>query len=343
MALIFADGFNYIEDGYELAKWDDYFNEASVDFAAGYGRRGEWGMRISSSSSYYLTKNFSAELSTIIFGAAFKVTVLSSNTPILRFLDAGSPQIEIRAMPDGSIGVYRYNNILLGTSAIGLIGVDNWFYLEVKAVFNNTTGSVEVRLNGDSTPIINLTNQDTCYTVNEYTTSISLRTNVNSNYVYVDDLYVCDTTGTENNDFLGDIKITPLYPISDGNSSDFTRSAGATNYENVDEAQLVNETDYNYSSTINHKDLYGITNFSAAGTILAVQVNAAVINTDTGGMKVRPLSRSGGTPVDNEGDDFNITTSIKIASHIFEQEPTDSVAWTAAKINAAEFGLKIQA
>jgi hypothetical protein len=58
-------------------------------------------------------------------------------------------------------------------------------------------------------------------------------------------------------------------------------------------------------------------------------------------MQVQTLCRSGGTPADNFGSNHAISQTMTGALTIYEQEPTDTVDWTAAKINATEVGLKI--
>lgn len=336
MTHLFGDGFGHVDDSYELLKWDEYFSDAAITYGAGYGVGSTWGARLEAVSVYYIGKNLAAGESTIIFGARFKLDILSSSNEIISFIDDATPQCEVRIKSDGSIAVYR-SSTEIAVSATSLVSIDTWFYLEVKIVFNNTTGSVVAKLNG--TERINQTGLDTCVSANEYITKIRLYSN--GDHVYVDDLYICNTSGSVNNDFYGDISIATLYPTSDGTYTNFTPSTGSDHYALVDDPQLVSDTDHNESSTIGHKDSYGMTTFSETGIIKAVQVCAAVKNTSTGTMNVQTLCRSGITPADNFGSNFALSQTMKGAITIHEKEPTDDVAWTAAKINAAEFGLKV--
>jgi len=335
MTHLFGDGFEHVDDGFELLKWDEYYSASAITYAAGYGVNSTWGMRIENSSPYYLGKNLAANESTIIIGARFKLDALNSSNEIINFFDDSTAQCEVRIKSDGAIAVYR-GSTEIAVSASSLISIDTWFYLEVKIVFNNTTGSVIAKLNG--TERINQTSIDTCAGANEYINKIRLYSN--DDHVYVDDLYICNISGSDNNDFYGDISIVALYPTSDGTYTDFTPSTGSDHYALVDESQLVGDTDHNESSTIGHKDSYGMTVFSGTGVIKVVQICAAVKNTSTGTMNVQTLCRSGITPADNFGSNFALSQTMKGAITIHEKE-TDDVAWTAAKVNAAEFGLKV--
>jgi hypothetical protein len=337
MALLFCDSFNHVEDGYELLKWDAYYGAAYIEYLSTAGRQGDYGMRTSGSTSAYLQKTLSSNKTTIITGFALKYTSGSSVNQFLMFLEGASAQFEVRVDINGAIHVYKGSSVLLGSSSNGVVSANTWAYFEIKILFSQTVGTVEVKIDG--TQVINLTGIDTCATANAYCTAVQLYGN--GSYCYFDDFYVCDTLGSNNNDFLGDVEITPLYPTSDV-ENDFTPSAGVNHYALVDDPQLANDTDHNESSTIGNKDTYGVTTFSGTGTVLGVQVCAAVRNTDIGTMKVRTITKSGTVLTENEGSDFTLSQTMKGAMTIHEQEPTDSVAWTAAKINAAEFGLKVQ-
>ena len=339
MSLLFVDGFDHVDDAYELLKWDSYYSSGAFYYTAGVGRTGGWGMYMANNDLYYLDKILSSEPSTVITGLAIR-TPGHAGEPCIDFRDSGTTQVHIRFGLDGMIKVYRGTATLVGSSAVGVFTPSAWFYFEIKIVFHATAGSIEVVVDEDT--VINLTGIDTIATANAYCNQFRLRGCTTSS-IYFDDLYICDTAGTKNNDFLGDVTITTLYPTSDGNSSDFTPSTGTDNYALVDEPQLLATTDYNESSTIGHKDLYGVTAYDGGSTICGVQVTAAVLNSDTGIMSVRPIVRSGGTPADNEGDSYTLSQTLKAAMHIFEQEPTDAVDWTTAKIDAAEFGVKVQA
>lgn len=338
MALLFCDGFGHVDDGYEYLKWDYSNGLGDIMYGAGYGRHGDWGVHLQ--KDYYMERAITLSDDTIIIGTAMYVSAFDPENWPIKILDGATTQITLQVDTGGYIKVKR-NATLIGASAAGVITSTEWFYLEIKVKFHTTVGTVDIRVNGVN--VLSLTDVNTDESDSASCTTLRIAggyDNVGS--TLFDDLYVCNTLGAVNNDFLGDVRIATLYPTSDGNSSDFTPSTGTDHYALVDEPQLVGDTDHNESGTVGHKDLYGMTTYDGSDTILGVQVVAAVKNTDAGTMAVRPLSRSGATPADNEGDDFILSQTMKGAMQIWEQEPTDTVAWDASKINAAEFGLKIQ-
>lgn len=336
MSLLFMDGFDHVGTAYDFLKWDVISSTTSLYFGAGYGRTGGWGMYMQYDGRYI--RKYFPDSSTVIVGCAIMYTGSLSGDPCISLYDDGALQISV--VPNGGGGfTVKRGSTELGDSTSGICLQSTWMYLELKVVFSDTVGVIELRANG--VEVLNLTGIDTVATGNASADALALSCFSNSN-CYYDDLYICDTTGTENTDFLGDVTITTLYPTSDGNSSDFTPSTGVDNYATVDDAQLLNETDYNTATVIGNKDTFGMTTLDGNAPILAVQTVAAVNNLTTGTINVRGISRSGATPADNEGSDFALSQTVKAAMDIFEKEPTDDVAWDVAKVNAAEFGIKVQ-
>jgi hypothetical protein len=104
-------------------------------------------------------------------------------------------------------------------------------YFEIKATIHDTTGSIELRING--VPALNLVNQDTRNAGTGVVNAIRIGgTNSFGPIWAMDDLYICNTSGSTNNDFLGDIRVDTLYPNADGTYSQWTPSAvnGAHRY-----------------------------------------------------------------------------------------------------------------
>ena len=337
MTLLFVDGFDHVDDGFELLKWDAYATEFGIAYASTYGLDGGWGIRFDSNASYYLQKNLAANESTVIVGGYFKVDTLNSSNEFLNFLDSGTSQVEVRAMSDGSIAVYR-GTTLLAQSSIGLVSAVAWFNLGVKVTFSQTVGQITVKL-GPTTIINTAANLDTCASANEYANNVRIYSN--GGFTYVDHFYLANTTAGKVADIVQGLKIATLYPDADGAVVQFTPSSGS-NYQTIDEQQLTGTTDYNSSSTVGHKDRFSMGTFSGLGAIYGVQIVGAVSNPDAGTVVMRSLVYSGTVPAEVEGSDFTTTATPKAMMTVHEQEPTDTVDWTASKVNAAEFGYKFQ-
>jgi hypothetical protein len=88
---------------------------------------------------------------------------------------------------------------------------------------------------------------------------------------WIDDLYVCDGSGSVNNDFLGECRVLTLLP-SDGNGSnnDFDTSAGGSPADHgamVNDTTPNDDTDYVSSSTVDHVDSWNYPALGYTGTL----------------------------------------------------------------------------
>lgn len=331
MALQFFDGFDHYNTTALLAaKWGSILS--SPLFVTGRGGVGQ-GVRLYSGRA--CTRNVSGSPATIICGFAYKY-LGGSNSSILRILDGATVHFQLYYdSVNGAIGAYR-NTTLLGSSAPGTAGAaaSGHIYIELKVTISDTVGVGEVRVNGAT--VLSLTGQDTRNAAAAQITSVQLYGGMDSEY---DDFYLCDTTGSVNNDFLGDVKIVPLYPDAAGDSTQFTPLSGS-NYQNVDEAIADGDTTYVESSTVGHKDLYTFGNLSfTPESILGVQAIACVRKDDAGTREVRAVTKAGSTT--RNGPTFAPSTTYGIAMDIMETNPADSAAWERADVDALQAGVEI--
>lgn len=303
-------------------------------YSSSYSRHGTGLGSVVQVATRYCYKNID-DTNTIVIGLAIKLgatPTLNTSYPFIRLYDtdASSVQLSFYFNSDFEIEVYRgLGGTLLGTSSAVFSGTDEWKYIEIKAVINDSSGSVEVKSN-EST-VLNLTSQDTQNTANAYLNRIYLYGVYTISSTYYDDLYIDDS------DFHGDVRVLSFNPDGDGTHSDFTPSAGS-NYQCVDEGVANNDTDYVSSSTLNHKDTYTFTTGSIAA-VHGVQATHYVKKSDSGSRAITPICRSNGT--DYSGNSKTLTTSYWSEYDIWETDPDDSSTWTQAKIEAAEFGLEV--
>ena len=213
MALILVEGFDHFATP-DLTKKG--WNSGATILQSG-GRRGG-GAAFIPSASYPLQKT----LPTPITGSAYCGVAMylggaySSGGLFMQFLSSGGgAQINLQITSTGAIQAYR-GGTLLGTSTATL-PLGGWFYLEVGCTLNSSAGVVTVQLNG--TVILSLTGQNTLYdTTNQNIAALYFNApGYGAMQVTVDDLYVCDGTGSSNNTFLGDCRVDTLYPNGDGN------------------------------------------------------------------------------------------------------------------------------
>jgi len=254
------------------------------------------------------------------------------------FYDAGSLQLGFYCVGT-EIHVYRGGTKIGETSGAGLVnGV--WAYIEAKFTINNSSGSVIIRVNENI--VLSLSGIDTQDSANAYFNMFRLG-GIYSGYSYLDDMYMCDLTGSKNNDFLGDVRVDTLRPNAAGTYTDFTPSAGA-NYQNVDETcGPDNDTTYNEGANVGDQDSYQMPDLPApAGTtIYGVKTQATVRKTDAGVMKCKVLTRAGTT--DDLGAELTLSDTYLTPFEIYEDNPDDSAAWEDADVNSMEPGVEITA
>lgn len=271
---------------------------------------------------------------TAVVGYAVYLSALGSHIELLG--DASTLNVKVTFLGDGSIRAYDGAAGTLGTTATGIVSTGAWYYLEMKVKIDNSTGTVEIKLNGAQ--VLNLTGLDTQTSTSAVVAEIYLR-GFNGVSAYFDDLYICDVAGSLNNDFLGVVAVTALVPDGAGTNTGLTPSTGA-NWQNVDEIPPDDDTTYNQSTATGQTDTYDFGAAAVTGTILGVQLTSTIKNIDVGSVNARNVVRSGGTPAETESGDLALGGTFLMWSTIWEQEPVDATAWTNTNINTSEFGVK---
>lgn len=280
---------------------------------------------------------------TWIVGMAVKFeSSFPNNMEILiigRLAGSNYQQFSIKVRSDGGLSAYGGQGDSLATTSAPVLALDTWHYIEAKVVCHETAGSYEIRV--DSVNVLS----DSDVNTRSSGDSRFVRFQFASHYHYLDDVYICDTDGAKNNDFLGRVLVEGVFPSADGDSSDWTPSSGTDHSALVNDNPADDDTSYVESNTLDAVDLYVYTDLSTITTepILGVQVNADVrMNEFPGDLDIKQPVKSGGTTSD--GDATNIATdSYQPAYRVLEDDPATSTAWTASGVNNAQFGIKVGA
>lgn len=119
----------------------------------------------------------------------------------------------IELLPTGALKVVSEGGATLTTTAANTVVPGSWHSMQVRWKKSATVGVVQILL--DNVEIVNLTAQDTAAT-----DIAQLRWRAQGNVAglgqfWIDDLDVCDNTGTRNNALLGDVRVATLYPRAD--------------------------------------------------------------------------------------------------------------------------------
>jgi hypothetical protein len=346
VALRFVDSFDHYATAEFTRKYTSVNSTPSIQ--SGSGRNGG-GCFVNGSSipgtsvTSNLRKTLDAQASWVIGAAFYLDTFGTAAATILALLDAGTFQTYLRVNTDGTISWIRHSGVTLATSASAL-STGTWHYIEWKVTIANSVSAntCKVRVNGVDWITLSAAT-DTQNTANATANAVMVGNDAALGHsMRIDDLYICDGTGSTNNDFLGDVMVTVLKPDGAGNSTQWTPSAGS-NWQNVDEASVDSDTTYNSTSTAGHVDLYALENLSyTPASIKGIQWNAQVRKDDASTYDVRRVIRSGGT--DYTGSTvLSPNTTYANYHEILETDPATSAAWTKSGIDALQAGVKLNA
>jgi hypothetical protein len=332
MALLFIDGFDHYGTNDFFRKWS---NGQILSVSSTLGRRGGGG--VIRPECY---KNLSTNYSTLIAGLAVYLSEFLVGLPhvIVTFSQGSTRLVTLAATSAGEIAVWNSSGNIIGRTKPGLISLATWAYVEVKAVTGTTTGAIEVRVNGVSELVLTNVNTSSSTFTSVGFSGIS-NTAVMGGNSRVDDLYVIDTSGTSNNDFLGDCRVDAYMPTSEGPTQSWTPTPAGVHYTTVDEIPI-NSADYVESATAGAVELFGYTDLvNIPLNIFGVQVNSAARKTDAGSRYINSAARIGGT--DYVSANLAVSDTTTYLHSIWDKSPATSAAWTRAEINGTDFGVKL--
>lgn len=371
MALLWMDGFDYLPIGTPSATINEQlsskytrqgnFEPFRTDSPMGIGRNSGSGIVMSNSTTFG-TPSFENGMlitdpginRTAIVGTAVKVTALPTTAgSIFAFQYAGFINAGLQLTPTGELRVYRESLNVSGLPASGFTGlimnVGQWYYLEMK-VFMDNAGSID--LNVDGVPTYSALTVDTLDVTSVYCWDAIRWYHPASGSSIYDDIYVCDGTGTTNNDFLGDVKVKTIRPNGDTLvDTGWVPSSGLTAFDKVNETGPFDTADYVAGDTTVNDQLlmdYTETDFPfITGGIFGISVESSVRTPDGESRRFNNLVRQGST-IYNGGDhiaatdvDVNGNPSFTTYADMVEVDPDTSVAWTLPGLTTAEFGLEI--
>jgi hypothetical protein len=344
MALLFFDGFDHMgTSGVTLA------SKYSENSATGYNlpvaspvRTGTGACQIGYPS--LVTKPLAASGAAIV-GFAFRCGAFRVDDIVGLYegsTSTGTLHVALAQTTGGLLTIKRGSTVLQTSSYA--MALNAWYYIELKVVIHDTTGSYDVRVDGVS--VLSATGVDTR---NGGTTGQWDRVGFsNASFAtdrFIDDFYVCDASGAApRNTFLGAVKVETLYPQTDavaaGSNAGLTPSTGTDHGALVDET-APNTTDYNSAATVGAKDTYNYPSLSLTGSILGVQTNLYVAKSDTAARQVCAVVRAGG--VDYDGANISPLTAFSYFSEVRAQNPNTSNDWTSSDIASLQAGMKVTA
>lgn len=339
MALLGIEGFDNCDSAGDLALKEGWTEAATTNTTFTTGRDGAGrAIRLANSGR---DKFFAIPGSpnVIVMGFAYNIvtSVGGINHDVCGVMVGANQDVTIQINTSNQFVLRRSTTVLeTGTYVLP----SGWHYLEFKIFIADSGGYCTIRVDG--LQVEDFTGYDTKFSTTDDISSVYLDNQGFGCVTEFDDFYVLDTTGSAPyNDFLGDCRIETLFPDAAGDSTQFTPSAGS-NFQNVDESPAPDDdTTYNESGTVGHKDLYNIGNLSEAyDTVFAVRPEIFARKTDVGTRTINSVLKSGTTESDGSAKALAETYAYHNGG-IITADPDTAAAWGAAGVNAAQVGLEI--
>lgn len=331
MTIVFMEGFDAVDRTDILRKWTYASNIANVTTGLTYAYAAK-GQGCYILGGDYIRKAGLANIPTFVFGYYYYFPNTTAYT-LVQFLDgSNNEQCSIRTDGSGHITLSR-NGTTLATSA-NSYSAGQYRHIEVKITIHNTTGAYQLKVDGVDW-IAAATGANTRAQSVNYINGFQIL----GQSSYFDDVYFLDCASAPNNDFLGPVKVMTLLPEAAGNYAQWTSNWGA-NFNNVNRLGAHDDTVFNQSATVDQADTFKFTNVGDV-TIKGIAINL-IARQDAGlARTMARLARQSST--DRAGTPYAPAITYGTYFEVLETDPNEApgTAWTAAALNAAEFGYKV--
>lgn len=295
--------------------------------------------------SQYLTPETNISGNTAIAGVGFYINnkdqwASAQTWPPLVFRNS-TGGVNVRLVhTNGTFTIWGPNETYLGGTRLNIERF-TYHYLEMKVYSHQSSGTVELRMNG--CPVCSLSSVNTVLSAGNPSVRCGIGDNTTaiycSQFSRFADFYVCDTTGNTCNDFLGPVRVETLWPDSDDNVNWTTTANSANHYENVNLLERDGTTDYVEESGSGVLDLFTLDNTSVTWDTIhgAVAWTAAAYSGSNANLQ-QVLSSNGTT---SNSANITLTTAYLFDSpHIAETDPDTGNSWNSTTINALKSGFR---
>ncbi|MHA2023347.1 MAG: hypothetical protein ACTSWQ_06770, partial [Candidatus Thorarchaeota archaeon] len=274
---------------------------------------------------------------TLIVGVAHKRSSARSSY-IMSLYDGTTKGMNLWTQDRGSeIHIFRGSTFIETTSGAN-IGTDVWNHIEFKVKCHASSGEYELKVDGIT--ITSATGVNTKAGSNDYHDSIRFEP---TSYTWPrwDDLYICDSTGAQNNDFLGNQQVSAIFPGGGDVIADWETVVPVGNhYETVDEEEVDDDSSYIEDDDSGDRDIWNYGSVPTYGQIQGLQINTDCKETDATDFTLITVIKSGGTEY-NDSPQAAGSGDWLTLRRIAELDPDTGVLWTESGINNAAFGVKV--
>jgi hypothetical protein len=229
MTFFFGDGFDCYRDITDCGTyWDAAFGGSVTLALSASGRfTGSRGVtNTTSNNTIYITRTSGVNDAVHHISVAFQQTFALSGTLTGIFCtlyDGTTAQCSIAFRNDGAMLLMSGSlGATLATYTGAISAVNTWYQFEIEVVINNTTGSISVRRNGNTTNDFTATGLNTRASANNYANKIGIGNGSSSSQGhFIDDfLWRSDASSVA---WIGDVRCYTRMPAADS-AVQFTRS-----------------------------------------------------------------------------------------------------------------------
>ncbi len=230
----------------------------------------------------------------------------------------------------GAVTCLLPNFSTIASAPMAVIPGAVWQFIEVYGVISTTAGAVTVRVN--ETVVLALVSSGTAHSGSTGVDQISFA----QNNVLVDDFYICDSSGTSLNGFLGNTRVPAQVPAGAGSSTGWAPTGSASANWQLASNPYMDDSSYVSSATPGILDLYTLTPVANAPQILAAQSIVVTRQDDSGQRQVQSVIQSSGARA--TGAVVNTNGSFAGHTDIFPTDPNTGGSWSYQAVNALQVG-----
>lgn len=320
---------------------------ADPDSSAG----GQYVLSVGSNSSSVLRKVLSSPQTTVGVAARYWLSVLPSATSMrpwfAQLSDSGNiVHCFVTVNPSGYLEAYRRDtagDTLLGQSSSPVIIANGWRHIETKFVLSDTSGSIQVKIEG--TTVLNLTSIDTLTNSTGAATTASnvcirnMRTGGTVGpSMYVKDFIIWDDSGSVNNTWMGACQVYKIVPDGD-DSLGWSPSTGTTGWDLVNETTPTDDTGYiSAASSATSPSTFTMTDLPANVTVVKGVMTihrSRKVDGGDGQLQASVISSASS----GDGEDRTITTAYTYWHDVHDLDPNGNINWTKAAVDALKMKL----
>jgi len=247
-----------------------------------------------------------------------------SNAAIIRCTVESDGSIAVRKGADAGTNI--------GTSD-PIIQSDSWQHIEMRVTIDDLVGSVEIRVNGIT--VFSMTNQDfgTVGTTQCVFGMPYLDTGGSLIY-YFDDIVAWDDSGSYNNTFLGQQRVTTIFPVADTAAADWVPTGDVDGFDCIDNVPPDGDTTYIVAADVADISEFELGTLPPETALIAGVYIPVMARLSDAGMGNVQTSLVSGVDV-SLGPDQTLTTAFTYWGGSHPVDPATSLPWTKVALEAA--------